>query len=115
MVFRWTRRTSYILLLGMTEQARQLTIWMSNGGRPRAAAPATVEVAFGEQVVGTATPDDGMRPYVFRIPADVAARAAGDLDPVRLRLQVPTWNPAQLLGVNDSRDLGVMVTRVEVE
>ena len=115
MVFRWTRRTSYILLLGMTEQARQLTIWMSNGGRPRAAAPATVEVAFGEQVVGTATPDDGMRPYVFRIPADVAARAAGDPDPVRLRLQVPTWNPAQLLGVNDSRDLGVMVTRVEAE
>ena len=53
--------------------------------------------------------------YVFRIPADIASRAARDPDPVRLRLQVPTWNPAQLLGVNDSRDLGVMVTRVEVE
>ena len=39
---------------------------MSNGGRPRAAAPATVEVAFGEQVVGTATPEDGMR--AVRIP-----------------------------------------------
>jgi hypothetical protein len=56
-----------------------------------------------------------MRAYTFRIPPDLAARAASVPDPVRLRLQVPTWNPAQQLGVNDSRDLGVMVTRVEVE
>ena len=115
MAFRWSRRTSYVLLLGISEQARQVTIWMSNGGRPRTAPPATVEVAFGERVIGTATPADDMRPYAFGIPADVAASAAALPDPVRLRLQVPTWNPAQLLGVNDSRDLGVMVTRVEVE
>jgi hypothetical protein len=88
---------------------------MSNGGRPRTAAPATVEVAFGEQVIGTATVDDGVRPYTFRIPSDLAAGAAVATDPVRLRLQVPTWNPAQQLGVNDNRDLGVMVTRVEME
>jgi hypothetical protein len=113
--FRWSRRTSYVLLLGISEQARQVTIWMSNGGRPRTALPATVEVAFGERVIGTATPADDMRPYAFSIPADVAASAAALPDPVRLRLQVSTWNPAQLLGVSDSRDLGVMVTRVEVE
>ena len=115
MAFRWSRRTSYILLLGITEHARQVTIWMGNGGRPRTASPATVEIAFGERVLATATVDDAMRPYTFQIPPDVAARAAAEPDPVRLRLQVPTWNPAQLLGGPDTRDLGVMVTRVEVE
>ena len=115
MVYRWSRRTSYILLLGIGADARQVTIWMGNGGRPAAAPPATVEVAVDDQVIGTATVGDAVRPYTFRIPPDVAARAATVPDPVRLRLQVPTWNPAQQRGVNDNRDLGVMVTRVEVE
>jgi hypothetical protein len=43
------------------------------------------------------------------------ARLAAMADPVRLRLRVPTWNPATLLGANDTRDLGVIVTRVQVE
>jgi hypothetical protein len=115
MAFRWSRRTSYVLLLGITAQSRQVTIWMSNGGRPSKAPPAAVEVAFGEQVAGTVAVDAEMRPYSFRIPPEVATRAAATPDPIRLRLQVATWNPAQLLGGTDNRDLGVMVTRVEVE
>jgi hypothetical protein len=115
MVYRWSRGTSYVMLMGIREQARQVTISMSNGGRPPTAAAATVQVAFGEQVIGTASVDDAVRSYAFRIPPELAAGAAAASDPVRLRLQVPTWNPAQQLGVDDNRDLGVMVMRVEVE
>ncbi|MEO8069774.1 MAG: glycosyltransferase family 39 protein [Acidobacteriota bacterium] len=113
-VFRWTGALSYVLLLGMSPDTHEVTIWMSNGGRPAAKAPpARVEVSLAERVLGTATPIDAVRPYTFAIPADVAAAAAASQDPVRLQLRVPTWNPAALIGGNDTRDLGVMVTRVQ--
>jgi hypothetical protein len=114
-LFRWSRATSYILLLGVAEDARRLTIWMSNGGRPQTAPPAAVHLTLDDQDLGTTTPDEVIRPYTFAISPEAARRAAAVQDPVRLRLQVPTWNPAELLGVNDTRDLGVMVTRVEVQ
>jgi hypothetical protein len=64
-------------------------------------------------VLGIATPVDDVRPYTFDIPPDAAASAAAQDEPVRLRLRVPTWNPGAALGGSDTRDLGVMVTRVE--
>jgi hypothetical protein len=88
---------------------------MSNGGRPATAPPATVEVALDDRVIGTATPRDAIEPFTFALPADLAAEAAARPTPARLRLRVPTWNPKALLGVEDTRDLGVIVTRVVVE
>ena len=34
--------------------------------------------------------------------------------PVRLKLTTVIWNPEQVLGTADNRELGVMVDRVEV-
>ena len=49
------------------------------------------------------------------LPPDVVAWAAAQEDPIRLSLKVPTWIPADVLpGRTDTRDLGVMLTRVAV-
>lgn len=110
--YRWTHTQSFILLSGIEPTARTLTLWMSNGGRPGAAPPATVTVDLDDAPLGIATPIDGVQPYAFEIPASVAERARQD--PIRLRLRVPTWKPAEFVGGNDTRDLGVIVTRVTV-
>jgi len=55
-----------------------------------------------------------LQSYTFALPADLVAAAAAETEPVRLRLRVATWNPQAILGGGDNRDLGVMVTRVEV-
>jgi hypothetical protein len=114
MVFRWTREQSFILLLGIAPDASELTLWLSNGGRPPTVPPATVELAWGDRMLGTVTPEDAVRPYRFELPRDLVAEAAASPDPIRLRVRVPTWRPSAVLGVNDTRDLGVMVTRVTV-
>jgi hypothetical protein len=114
MTFRWSRGQSFILLLGLAPDARSLTVWMSNGGRPAKAPPASVELALDDQVLGTALVIDDVRPYHFALPAPLVERLAAAADPVRLRLRVPPWTPSVLVGGTDSRDLGVIVTRVEV-
>jgi len=111
--YRWTRDVSYVMLLGMAADTRHVTVWMSTGGRPSSQAPPRVEVSLQEHVLGTATPVDDVRPYTFDIPPDAAAAAAAQDEPVRLRLRVPTWTPSAALGGSDTRELGVMVTRVE--
>lgn len=112
--FRWSRGQSYVLLLGLPSGARHLTIWMSSGGRPAQAPPATVTVMLDDVSLGSMDVRDALEPHTVEIPAELAERLAATGDPARLQLRVPTWNPAQLLGAPDTRDLGVMVTRVEV-
>jgi len=114
LAYRWTRDVSYVMLLGIPAEARQVTVWMSTGGRPEGEAPPRVEVSLEERVLGTATPVDEVRPYTFDLPPDAAISAAAQDDPVRLRLRVPTWKPSEVLGGVDRRDLGVIVTRVQV-
>jgi 4-amino-4-deoxy-L-arabinose transferase-like glycosyltransferase len=114
LVFRWSGAQSFVVLTGLSASASEVTIWMSSGGRPPQAPAPVVEVALDDTVLGSATPVDPVQPYRFAIPPDLARRLAARADPVRLRLRVPTWNPQALLGVNDTRDLGVIVTRVEV-
>jgi hypothetical protein len=66
-------------------------------------------------VLGRAITQGPLRPYTFALPADLAAAIGTSADPARLELRVATWNPAELLGVDDPRDLGVLVSRVDVE
>ena len=94
MVFRWTQEQSFILLLGIAPDASELTLWLSNGGRPPTVPPATVELAWGDRVLGTVTPEDAVRPYRFELPRDLVAEAAASPDPIRLRVRVPTWRPS---------------------
>jgi hypothetical protein len=112
--FRWTGAQSFVVIPGIGPSARELRIEMSHGGRPPTAPVPVVEVAIGDRVLGTATPDGEIRSYAFALPADLIAAAAVQADPIRVRLRVPTWNPQALIGGNDARDLGVLLTRVEV-
>jgi len=113
--YRWTGPLSYVLLQGMAPDARTLTIWMSSGGRPDKAPAPTVSVSLVGRELGRATPIDEVRAYTFAIPADLAASLGASDDPARLEFRVSTWNPAELLGANDTRRLGVLLTRVTVE
>jgi hypothetical protein len=111
--FRWTTDVSYVVVPWRTKKASRVTIWMGTGGRPPQAPQPTVEVSLGEHHLGTAAPVDDIRPYTFDVSSEVSAALAAE-DDVRLRLRVPTWRPGEALGTADDRELGVIVTRVEV-
>jgi hypothetical protein len=111
---RWTQRQSFVSLSSMPAGAREVVLEMSSGGRPAAADPAMVSVFLDDQLLGTVLVADGFRPYTVAIPAEVSTPASAGGDVVRLRLVTPVWNPQRLLGSPDSRDLGVMVDRVQV-
>jgi hypothetical protein len=57
---------------------------------------------------------NGFQPYSLPIPASLAERISKLDAPARLRLVTPVWNPHQVLGSPDDRELGVMVDRVQV-
>jgi hypothetical protein len=112
--FRWTRAQSYLSLVGVNADARELVLWMESGGRPPQAVPAEVEVFFGTTSLGKVAVARQEKAYVFEIPPALAAEAAASVDSVTVRLISTTWNPRALTGADDNRDLGVMVDRVEV-
>jgi hypothetical protein len=112
--FRWTGAQSYVSITRLLPSSRELTLWLSNGGRPPAAGPGQITVFLQGEMVGSAVVDSGFRPYTFVIPSDLAARAAASRDPVELRLVTPTWNPHTVLGTSDDRNIGLMVDRVAV-
>lgn len=111
--FRWSQGQSFLILNRLPASSRTLALWMQDGGRPAGAPPADVTVLIGERTLGTVRVSGDFREYDLPIPPDVAA-AAGNGEPVRVTLRVPTWNPARALGRADDRDLGVMVDRVAV-
>ena len=112
--FRWTREVSYVSIVGTRSGQQRLTLWLGNGGRPPAAGAATVEVFLNDQALGEVTVGGGMGPYRFAIPADLATAIAASDEAAQLRLVTRTWNPARVLGGGDTRELGVMVDRVEI-
>ena len=104
-----------VVLPTFSPDAREVTISMSDGGRPASEAPPVVTVSLDDHVLGAATPVDAVKAYTFRIPPDVANAAGAQEEPPRLRLRVATWNPGTALRVNDTRNLGVIVTHVDVK
>jgi hypothetical protein len=112
--FRWTRATSYVSITGIDRSAREVTLWMNDGGRPPAAPPAVVDVYLHHQLLDSVAVGPRFTPYALAIPPELAARAADFRDPVELKLVTPTWNPHDVIGSPDDRDLGVMVDRVAV-
>ncbi len=87
---------------------------MHDGGRPAAAPPAQVQVFFGETPIGTIDVAKGFKTYELPLPPDAVRAAAGQDDPVQLRLLSTTWTPKSLLGGTDDRQLGVMIDKVEI-
>jgi hypothetical protein len=106
--FRWTQRQSY-LSLPLTADRHELVLWMQNGGRAPKARPARVEAFIGERSIGTAVVGPALQPYSFAI-----ATQALTGDSTTIRLVTDTWNPREMMGVADDRDLGVIVDRLEV-
>ena len=90
-----------------------LTLWLSDGGRPSGVQPAKIEVYLEQQLIGTATVGRGFRPYEFAIAPQLAERAAA-AGAAQIRIVSTVWSPAQALGTGDTRQLGVMVDRVQV-
>jgi hypothetical protein len=123
--FRWSRDTSYLTLTALPENSREVTLWMDDGGRPGSVPPALVTVSLQlgyqggrppsvDRILGTASVTPGFKPYTVPIPPGLAAIAAANGEPVRLKLTTSVWVPQQALGTSDGRDLGVMVDRVTV-
>lgn len=112
MTFRWTRDISYVSIVGAPEGCRSVTIWMNGGGRPPSAPAPVVQVFLNDRPLGAVSAASGLQPYSFEIPADVAAAMDGSPDAAQLRIETPLWNPRELVGAGDDRDLGVMVDRV---
>jgi hypothetical protein len=112
--YRWSRETSFISVLPLRATAREVTLWLHNGGRSAGAPPPNVSVFLGDEPLGTLRVQTGFQPYALPIPAALAARLAASGEPVQLRLVTPVWNPHRLLGTADDRNLGVMVDRVTV-
>lgn len=112
--FRWTRDVSYVELLGVRASDRTVTLWLADGGRPPDVPRAQVRVTLEGVLLGTVIATDEFKPYTFEIPPEVAAASAAKTDPARLMLESNTWNPQADSGLDDDRDLGVMLDRVEV-
>lgn len=112
--FRWTRAGSYVAVTTISAGSREVTLVLADGGRPAAAPPAKVEVFLHGQPLGSIVVSGAFRPYSFTIAPELAARAAAAEDPVELRLVTTTWNPLEVLGTSDDRELGVMLDRVTI-
>jgi hypothetical protein len=113
--FRWTSKRSSISLRLPAYRVSTLTIWMGNGGRPSGAPPARVTVFAGGRQVGSAlVTTSSIRAYEFPIPLEAVDEAAEGEGFLLVRLETSTWNPHDTLGTIDDRNLGVMVTRVEL-
>jgi hypothetical protein len=113
--FRWTTAHSVIRLRVPATAPSRVTIWMGNGGRPASVPTASVGVFSGRSFLGYAdVTTDEVRPYEFALPPEALAEAQRDQGFVVLYLNVPTWNPGRVLGSPDTRNVGVMVTRVEL-
>ncbi len=111
--FRWTSPQSFVSVRGLTGREREIALVMHDGGRPAAAAPASVEVFLGEVPLGRIAVGSGFREYVR--PVTPAALQAALAAPGRqIRLVSSTWKPSAYDDSPDRRDLGVMVDRVEI-
>lgn len=111
---RWTGPQSFVAIPGLTGNEREVILIMSNGGRPPNAPRARVEVSLNNVPLGSVEVASGFAAYRFDIPPAAAAQSAGGDDPAQLKLVTTLWNPQQVLGVPDNRNLGVMVDRVDV-
>jgi hypothetical protein len=111
---RWSQRQSFVTFPVLPASSREVVLVMSAGGRPAAAPPAEVEVYLDERLLGSVRVADGFAEYAFAIPAAVAEGVAQSGLPARVRLLTRTWNPHEVLGSPDDRQLGVMVDRVQV-
>ena len=115
LTFRWSQEASFILVPAVTQSVQTLTLWFSAGGRPATLPPATVDVVLTNRPLGTATVSDGFKPYAFAIAPEHAAEIMASDEVIQVMLTSSTWTPSESLGGGDTRQLGVMVDRLQIE
>jgi hypothetical protein len=113
LTFRWSRDVSFVSIVGVPEECDSVTVWMSGAGRPASAPPPDVEVFLNDRRLGSVTATNSLQPHSFSIPPDLASEVAQSDGAAQLRLHTKTWNPRDLVGAPDGRDLGVLVDRVQ--
>ena len=113
--FRWTRARSSITIPDASVDATTLTLWLNDGGRPATLPPVRLTVSINGVALGTVTATSEFEPFEFEIPVWLATQIATGEDASDLQLESGTWNPGDVLGGNDDRDVGVMVDRVTFE
>jgi hypothetical protein len=98
---RWTDREVHMRFPGV-ERPLELLLMMGSG-RPESLEPATVSVYSGGRHL--ATLQVGQRPqiYVVPLPDDLSISPDG----IEFRLEIETWMPAEVIGSEDDRTLGV--------
>lgn len=111
---RWTGPQSFIYANGLSGREHEIELVMHDGGRPPAAPPATIEVFFNGTSLGTVNVSFGFRSYRLAIPAAALEGVAGADAPVQIRLLSSTWSPSDFTPGSDTRQLGVMIDRVEI-
>ena len=112
--FRWTRRLSFVAATGLTGSEHELEMVLHDGGRPKNAPPATLDVFFNDIPLGRINVGTGFQTYRLPIPIEAIRAAARSDDPAQLRLLSSTWSPHDILGSSDTRELGVMVDRIAI-
>ena len=113
--FRWTGRQSFVSVLGLTGREREVVFTMQDGGRPASAPAAVVEVyvADAAEPLGRITVKGGFAEYRLPLPPE-ALKAATAATGRQLRLVSTVWRPSEFSASTDTRELGVMVDRVEI-
>ena len=113
--FRWSRDRSFVSIAGASPESRTVTLWLSDGGRPPSVERARIEIFINDILLGDAVIASEFNPYTFDIPPELAndMTRTGNVTP--LLIVSNTWNPGEVLGTPDDRQLGVMVDRVVVE
>jgi len=112
--FRWTQAQSFIAANGLTGQEREIEFVLHDGGRPATAPPATLQVFVNGTDLGTLNVSFGFKSYRLAIPPEALHGVAGADQPVQIRLLSSTWTPSDFVPGADTRQLGVMVDRVEI-
>ena len=113
--FRWSMARSVVLIPQVTGDVRTMTLWLSAGSRPSGLPPATVHVSMSDRLLGAATVSDGFRPYTFAISREHAAAVVASEEVVEITIACSTWSPSDALGGSDTRRLGVMVERLQLD
>ncbi len=112
--FRWTRDVSYVSLLGVTPETREIALVLNDGHRPKALPQARVQVSLDDRLLGEIVVQPDFHRYTLAIPPEVAKAASASDAPARLKLVTNVWTPRAAIGTPDDRDLGVMVDRIEI-
>jgi hypothetical protein len=112
--FRWSRDASCMTITSLRANNREVTLWLSDGGRPAGAPPADVSVFLDNEPIGDA------RGYWFQTVCAGDSSVVGGKDRStrrhgRIEAHDNDLETRAALGTADHRDLGVMVDRVAIE